>query len=146
LRDIDGEEGMVKNIHLATFMQGFKNLLDRSAMVQMIQLANLFTTVFPTEPNNDNDETHLNPLNRLMSLSVFLQKNTKVHLNASFPSIDLEVGLIYKSTLIPPFHYAPQTNRAMVKAASSKIEEERSKINWRATTNIKSKPLLSLRE
>jgi hypothetical protein len=33
----------------------------------MTQLANLFTTVFTTELNDDNDEMHLNPLNRLMS-------------------------------------------------------------------------------
>jgi hypothetical protein len=95
---------MVKNVHLATFAHGFKNLLDRSATVQMTQLANLITTVFTTEPNDDNNGTHLNPLNKLMSLSVFLQKINKAHLNASFKSVDLEVGLIYKSTLIHPFH------------------------------------------
>jgi hypothetical protein len=129
--DINWEEGMVKNIHLATFAQGFKNLLDRLATVQTTQLANLFTTVFTTEPNNDNNDTHLNPLNRLMSLSVFPQKFTKAHLNASFQSVNLEVGLIYKSTLIHPFHYAPQTNCAMVKAASRKIGEKRNEINWK---------------
>ncbi len=103
--DINWEEGTVKNIHLATFAQGFKNLLDRSATVQTTQLANLFTTGFTTEPDKDNDDKHLNPLNRLMSLSVFPQKVTKAHLNASFQSVDLEVGLIYKSTSIHPFHY-----------------------------------------
>jgi hypothetical protein len=48
--DINWEEGMVKNIHLATFAQDFKNLLNRLATVQATQLANLFTTVFTTEP------------------------------------------------------------------------------------------------
>jgi hypothetical protein len=129
--NIDWEEGTVKNIHLVTFVQGFKILLDRLVTVKMTQLANLFTTVFTTKPNNDNNDTHLNPLNRLMSLPVFLQKNTKAHLNTSFQSVNLEVSLIYKSTSIHPFHYAPQTNHAMVKAASSKIEEERYKVNWR---------------
>jgi hypothetical protein len=38
---------------------------------------------------------------------------------------------MYKSTLINPFHYAPQTNRTMVKAASNELEEERNKMNWR---------------
>ncbi len=93
-RDIDWEEGTVKSIHLATFVQGFKNLLDRSATVKTTQLANLFTTVFTNEHDDDDNETHLNPLNRLMSLTIFLQKFTKTHLNASFQSIDLEVGLI----------------------------------------------------
>jgi hypothetical protein len=144
--NIDWEEGTVKNIHLATFAQGFKNLLGRSAMVQTTQLANLFTTVFTTEPDDDGDEMHLNLLNRLMSLSVFPQKFTKVHLNTSFQSVDLEVGSIYKSTLIHPFHYAPQTNRVTVKAVSSKIEEERNKINWRINNKNKKKPLPSSRE
>jgi hypothetical protein len=129
--NIDWKERIVKNIHLATFAQGFKNLLKKLATVQTTQLANLFTTVFTTEPNDDDNDMHLNPLNRLRSLSVFPQKLTKAHLNASFQSVNLEVGLIYKSTLIHPFHDTPQTNCAMVKAASSKIEEERNKINWR---------------
>ncbi len=135
--DINWEEGMVKNIHLAIFVQGFKNLLDRPATVQMTQLANLFTTVFTTEPNNNDDDMHLNPLNRLMSLSIFPQKITKVHLNASFQSVDLEVGSIYKSTLMYPFHYTPQTNCAMAKVVSSKIEEERNNINWRISDKDK---------
>jgi hypothetical protein len=100
-------------------------------MVQMTQLANLFATVFTIEPDDDNNDMHLNLFNRLTSLSVFLQKNTKVHLNVSFQSVNLEFGLIYKSSLVHPFHYAPQANSAMVKAASSKIEEERKEINWR---------------
>jgi hypothetical protein len=129
--NIDWEEGSVKSIHFATFPQCFKNLLDRLATVQTTQLANLIITVVTTEPNNNYNDAHLKPLNRLMSLSVFPQKNTKAHLNASFQSDDSEVGLNYKSTLIHPFHYAPQTNHAMVKAAPSKIEEERNKINRR---------------
>jgi hypothetical protein len=79
---------MVKNIHLATFAQDFKNLLNRLATVQATQLAYLF---FTTEPNDDNNYMHLNLLNRLVSLSVFPQEFTKVHLNASFQSVDLEV-------------------------------------------------------
>ncbi len=82
----------------------------------MTQLSNLFVTVFTTELEDDNNDTAINPLNRLMSLFVFPQKFTKVHLNASFQSIDLETGSIYKSTSINPFHYAPQTNRVLVKA------------------------------
>ncbi len=72
--NIDWEEGTLKNIHLATFMQGFKNLLNMLATVQTTQLANLFTTVFTIEPDDGDNHTHLNPLNRLMSLSVFPQK------------------------------------------------------------------------
>ena len=66
-----------------------------------------------------------------MSLFVFTPKFTKAHLNASFQNVDLESGAMYKSTLINPFHYAPQTNRTMVKAASNELEEERNKMNWR---------------
>jgi hypothetical protein len=71
--DIDWEEEMVKNIHLAIFAQGFKNLLDKSATIQKTQLVSLFTTVFTTEPEDDNNDKHLNFLNRLMSLSVSLK-------------------------------------------------------------------------
>jgi hypothetical protein len=80
--------------------------------------------LFTTEPEDDNNDTPTNPLNRLMSLFVFPQKFTKAHLNASFQSINIGTGMIYKSTSINPFHYAPQTNRALVKAANSKMEEE----------------------
>jgi hypothetical protein len=127
--EIDWDEGTVKNIKLATFAQGFKNLLDRLAMVQATQSANLFTSVFSTEADNDDDDSHLNPLNRLLSLFVFTPKFTKAHLNASFQNVNLKLGAIYKSTSINPFQYALQTNRAMVKAASSKLEEERNKLN-----------------
>ena len=129
--DIDWDEATIKNIRLATFSKGFKNLLDRTASVQVTQLSNLFVTVFTTEPEDDDDDTATNPLNRLMSLSVFPQKFTKAHLNASFQSVDLETGSIYKSTSINPFHYAPQTNRVLVKAANSEMEEERNEMNWK---------------
>jgi hypothetical protein len=112
--DIDWDKATIKNIRLATFSKGFKNLLDRTALVQVTQLSNLFVTVFTTEPEDDNDNTATNPLNWLMSLFVFPQKFTKVHLNASFQSVNLETGLIYKSTSINPFHYALQTNCALV--------------------------------
>jgi hypothetical protein len=136
-RKIDWDKGTVKNIKLATFAQGFKNLLDRLATVQASQLANLFTSVFSTKADNDDDDSHLNPLNRLLSLFVFTPKFTKAHLNASFQNVDLEIGAIYKSTLINPFQYAPQTNRTMVKAASSELEEECNKLNWRITNKDK---------
>jgi hypothetical protein len=130
--NINWEEGMLKNIHLATFAQGLKNLLDMSATVQATQLASLFTTVFTTKTDDDDgDDTYLKPLNGLMSLSVFPPKITKVHLNARFQSIDLKVGFIYKSASIHPFHCAPQTNHAMMKVVSSELEEKQNKINWR---------------
>ena len=88
-------------------------------------------TVFTTEPEDDDNNTAINPLNWLMSLFVFPQKFTKAHLNASFQSIDLETGSIYKSTSINPFHYAPKTNRVLVKAANSEMEEERNEMNWK---------------
>jgi hypothetical protein len=135
--EIDWGEGTVKNIQLATFAQGYKNLLDRLATVQAIQLANLFTSVFSTEADNNDDDSYLNPLNRLLSLFVFTPKFTKAHLNASFQNVDLELGTIYKLTLINPFQYAPQTNRAMVKAVSSELEVERNKLNWRITKKNK---------
>jgi hypothetical protein len=65
---IDWDEATIKNIRLATFSKGFKNLLDRTASVQVTQLSNLFVTVFTTEPEDDDDDTAINPLNRLMSL------------------------------------------------------------------------------
>jgi hypothetical protein len=83
-REIDWDEGTVKNIQLPTFQQGFKSLIDRSAMVQANQLANLFTSIFSTKADNDDDDSHLNTLNRLLSLFVFTPKFTKAHLNASF--------------------------------------------------------------
>jgi hypothetical protein len=106
---INCDYGVAKNICLATFSQGFLNLLARSASIQATQLSNLFVTIFSSEPKDDDDDTPLNPLNRLMSLVVFPLKFTKGHLNASFQSSDLKVGTIYKSVLIHPFHYAPRT-------------------------------------
>jgi hypothetical protein len=115
-------------------------------MVQATPLANLFTSVFSTKADDDNDDSHLNPLNRLLSLFFFTPKFTKAHLNASFHNVDLELGAIYKSTSINPFQYALQTNRAMVKAASSKLDEERNELNWRITGKDKNKSLSSSRE
>jgi hypothetical protein len=128
--DIDWEEGTIKNVQLADFTQGFKNLLVRSAAVQAAQLTNLFMTSFTTEMEDD-DNVLANPLQRLMSLVCFPPKFTKGHLNASFQSFDLEAGAIYKSTPINPFQYAPQNNRVLVKAATSEMEEVRNEINWK---------------
>jgi hypothetical protein len=120
--DVIWDDGIVKNIQVATFSQGFLNLLARSASVQATQLSNLFTTIFSTEPEDDDDENHANPLNRLMSLVVFPPKFTKGHLNASFQSSDLETGSMYKSTSINPFHYAPQGNMKLIVDAATKIK------------------------
>ncbi len=122
--EINWDDGAAKNICLATFSQGFLSLLARSASVQATQLRHLFVTIFSTEPEDDDDNTPLNPLNRLMSLFIFPPKFTKGHLNTSFQSSDLEAGTIYKSASIHPFHYAPQNNRKLVKEATNEI-------NWR---------------
>ena len=50
------EEGTIKNLYLATFAQGFNNLLDRSAAVQAVQLTNLFMTIFTTESDKEDDD------------------------------------------------------------------------------------------
>jgi hypothetical protein len=63
-----------------------KNLLERLASVQVIQLTNLFMTNFSTKPEDKEDE---GPLNWLMSLYVFPHKVVKGHLNASFQSNEL---------------------------------------------------------
>ena len=105
--------------------------VSRISLIEVTQLSNLFVTVFTTEPEDDDDDTAINPLKRLMFLFMFPQKFTKAHLNASFQSVDLETGSIYKSTSINPFHYAPQTNRVLVKAANSEMEEERNEMNWK---------------
>jgi hypothetical protein len=78
---LDCDEGTVKDVRLATFTQEYKNLLERSATVQVTQLTNLFKTIFFAEPENKEDD---GPLNRLMSLYVFPPKFTKGHLNATF--------------------------------------------------------------
>jgi hypothetical protein len=44
--NIDWDEGTVKNITLATFAKGFKDLLGRTATVQEAQFANLLNTIF----------------------------------------------------------------------------------------------------
>jgi hypothetical protein len=81
--EINWDNGVTKNICLATFSQGLLNLLARSASVQVTQLSNLFVTIFSTEPKDEDNNTPLNPLNRLMSLVVFPPKFIKGHLNGS---------------------------------------------------------------
>jgi hypothetical protein len=119
------------NICPATFSAGFQNLQGRLAMVQAAQLSNLFMTVFKTKPEDDDDDNPFYPLNSLMSLVVSPSKFTKGHLNASFQSADIKIGLIYKSASIHPFHYAPRTNHLLVTATTKEIDKERNKINWR---------------
>ena len=134
--EIDWDEGTVKNVTLATFANGFKDLLDRTATVQEAQFANLLNTIFRSLPEDDDDEL-ANPLERLMSLTVFPKKFTKAHLNASFQCADLESNTLYKNPSINPFHYAPQVCRALVKAATAEIEEERNQFNWRVSEKDK---------
>ncbi len=122
--NINWDDGVVKNIKVATFLQGFQNLLARSTSVQATQLSNLFITIFQTKPKDDDDENQMNTLNRLMSLVVPPPKFTKGHLNTSFQSSDLETGLLYKLTNINPFLYAPQGNRKLIREAATKIDEE----------------------
>jgi hypothetical protein len=86
----------VKTVKLVTFAHGFTNLLNRTALVQETQFANLLNTIFTTQPD-DNDDDLANPLERLMSLTVFPKKFTKAHLNASFQCADLEASLMYKN-------------------------------------------------
>ncbi len=112
--NIDREEGRVKDICLPTFTQENKNLLKRLASVQVIQLTNLFKTIFSIKSIDEDDE---GPLNWLMSLYVFPQKFVKGHLNASFQSNKLKFAWLYKSMSINLFQYAPQTNQALVMAA-----------------------------
>ena len=70
---------------------------------------------------------------------VFTPKFTKGHLNASFQSSDLETGLMYKSTSLNPFHYAPQGNRKLISEATAKMDEERNELNWRIAKKYRSK-------
>jgi hypothetical protein len=137
--DINWDDGSVQNVRVATFSQGFLNLLSRSASVQATQLTNLFATIFTTEPEDDDDDFQSNPLSRLMSMVVFTSKFTKGHLNASFQSSDLETGSMYKSTSLNPFHYAPQGNRKMILEATAKMDEERNELNWRIVEKDRSK-------
>jgi hypothetical protein len=134
------DDSIVKNTRVASFSQGFLNYdLARLASVQATQLSNLFMTIFSTEPKDNQDESQINPLNRLMSLAVFPPKFTKGHLNASFQSLDLKAALIYKSTSIHPFHYALQNNRKLIIDAANKMDEEQNKINWRIVKKDRSK-------
>jgi hypothetical protein len=128
--EINWNDGIAKSNCLATFSKGFLNLLARSASVQATQLTNLFVTIFSTKPKDEDNNTPLYSLNRLMSLVVFPPKFTKGHLNASFQSSDLETGTIYMSASIHLFHYTPQTNRKLVKDTAKEIEEEPIEINW----------------
>ena len=137
--NINWEDNSVKNIRVATFSQGFLNLLSRSASVQATQLTNLFATIFAMEPEDDDDDFQSNPLSRLMSMVVFTPKFTKGHLNASFQSSDLETGSMYKSTSLNPFHYAPQGNRKLISEATAKMHEERNELNWRIVEKDRSK-------
>ena len=104
--------------------------------MQEAQFANLLNTIFKTQPDDDDDEL-ANPLERLMSLSVFPKKFNKAHLNASFQCADLESNMMYKNPSINPFHYAPQDCRILVKAATVEIEEERNQFNWRVNEKDK---------
>ncbi len=74
-----------------------------------------------------------------MSLVVSPPKFTKGHLNASFQSLDLETGLLYKLTNINPFLYAPQGNRKLIMEAATKMDEEQNKINWQIVEKDRSK-------
>ena len=130
---------MQRAISTRTISQGFLNLLSRSALVQATQLTNLFTTIFATKPEDNDDVFQSNPLSRLMSMVVFTSKFTKGHLNASFQSSDLETGSMYKSTSINPFHYAPQGNRKLISEATAKMDEERNELNWRIVEKDRSK-------
>jgi hypothetical protein len=111
-KTVDWDNGAIKSISLTTFTQEYQNLLEHSVSVQVTQLANLLRTIFSTEPNKDDNNG--SPLNRLMSLYVFLPKFTKGHLNATFQSSDLELAAIYKSTSINPLHYALQLDQILV--------------------------------
>ena len=137
--NINWDDGVVKNIKVANFSQGFQNLLARAASVQATQLSNLFVTIFQTEPKDKDNENLTNPLNRLISLIVFSPKFTRGHLNASFQSLDLKIGSLYKSTNINPFLYAPQGNRKLIMEAATKMDEEHNKINWRIVEKDRSK-------
>jgi hypothetical protein len=117
--NINWDDGTAKNIQIATFSQGLKILLTRSSSVQATQLTNLFTTIFATEPDDNDDNFQSNPLSRLMLMDVFPPKFTKGHLNARFQSSDLETGSMYKSTSLNPFCYTPQGNRKMILEVSN---------------------------
>ncbi len=120
-------EGTVESVCLGTFTQEFKNLLGRSAAVQVAQLTNLAKTTFTAESEDNDDD---GPLNRLMLLYVFQAKFVKGHLNATFQSDDLKLAAMHKSTSINPFHYGPQNDQALVIVARKEQEEERNEKNF----------------
>ncbi len=124
---VDWEEGTVKSVHLGTFTQEFKNLLERSAMVQVTQLTNLAKIIFTAKSEDDDNDS---PLNKLMLLYVFQAKIVNGHLNATFQSDDLELAAMHKSMIINPFHYRPQNDQALVIAATKEKEEERNEKNF----------------
>ncbi len=119
---VDWMEGTIKSVCLDTFTQEFKNLLERSAAVQVTQLTNLAKTIFTAKSKDDDDND--GQLNRLMSLYVFQAKFVKVHLNATFQSDDLKLAAMHKTTSINPFHYGPQNDQALVIVARKEQEEE----------------------
>ena len=126
---INWEEGTIKDVNLATFAKGFRDLLGRTAPEQKAQFANLLNTLFRAQPKDDDNKLAI-PLKRLISLSVFPKKFTKAHLNTSFQCADLEADMMYTNPSINPFHYAPQNCHALVKKASFEIKEERNKLIW----------------
>jgi hypothetical protein len=130
------DEGTVKSVRLASFTQEYKNLLKRSATVQVTQLSNLIKTVFSTKPDDEDDN---GPLNRLMLMYVIPPKFTKGHLNATFQSDELELAAIYKSTSINPFNYAPQTNHASVLAAKKEFDLEQNEKSFSISKTYRKK-------
>jgi hypothetical protein len=96
----------------------------------------LFKTIFSNKPGDEDDE---GPLIWLMSLYVFPQKFVKGHLNVSFQSNELKFALLYKSTSINPFQYAPQTNQALVTAARKDMKEQRNELNFQITETQRKK-------
>jgi hypothetical protein len=55
--EIDWDEGTVKNVTLATFAKGFKDLLGRTATVQEAQFTNFLNTIFKLLPDKDEDDS-----------------------------------------------------------------------------------------
>jgi hypothetical protein len=52
-KTIDWDNGTIKSISLATFTQEYQHLHEHSISVQVMQLTNLFRTIFSTEPDED---------------------------------------------------------------------------------------------
>jgi hypothetical protein len=116
-----------KSVCLGTFTQEFKNILERSATVQVTQLTNLAKTIFTAKSE---DNAYDGPLNRLMLLYVFQAKFVKGHLNATFQSDDLKLAAMHKSMSINPFHYGLQNDQALVIAVRKEQEEEQNEKNF----------------